>query len=276
MKYLKNNESGYVFILSVVFLAGAILTSLSMSYIFTMNRIKYHARIKEAYKLVNVTESAGKTVRAAWDEALAANPLADFTTVAAGMTMSSFSSCSSSCSTSAPGSNMCFDNVDNASMPYCFTVNSAPNSLTQVQVQMTEKYANTKLNRFQKFALKLDRFFDREVPGKTKVISLDQLTVSKPTLVGWVFAEKSALADTAGGQTTTANRPPGQYGQTFSMTRTVVCNPSSAGSDPTNPSCMRCGGDGSSNCISVQASPAQFNGQSISQAFRIANIGDTK
>ena len=52
------NERGFAALLSTVVVSLALVLTLSSVYIYLMNRNRQQAQIREAYKLVNVTEEA--------------------------------------------------------------------------------------------------------------------------------------------------------------------------------------------------------------------------
>jgi hypothetical protein len=61
-KFIKKSQaqSGGVTLIFVVMLSTVIMTSVSMSYVMIVNRAKYQARIKEAYKMQNVFEELAR------------------------------------------------------------------------------------------------------------------------------------------------------------------------------------------------------------------------
>ncbi|GEM_PF-4551570 len=72
LKLLRSQE-GSMAILGVMMISLAITTLLSSFYIYTVNQAKYHARIKEAYQMINVTERVAAAARKAYDQGMAAN-----------------------------------------------------------------------------------------------------------------------------------------------------------------------------------------------------------
>jgi len=306
---IKNNQSGFVYIALAVSLSGVVLSSLALTYVYSMNRARYQARIKEAYKLVNVTETAAKTVKAAWDKASIAAPGANDATLSASVNTNlaagtAAAGCFATCQAQNAGQTilMCFDNTDNANAPYCFTGG------TQVAYHMLEP--KTGLGKFEKFLAKLDTFFDG-----VNYQPIESISLAKPTMLGWVLKEKVARAngDCAPGYTgvypdCVAISPGGGYagggndgGQVVCPT-TVECNTASMNNPDIDPSCkqLRCSNmykratanaavdcssnpnlagcakcvSGGSSCGVVSAKMPGTN-QTVTQTFRISKAGDS-
>ncbi|MBK9294013.1 MAG: hypothetical protein IPM57_06140 [Oligoflexia bacterium] len=204
-----NNQSGFAYLLTVVVLSASVFTSLSFAYIYSMNRLRYQTRIKEAYKLLNITESAAKTVKAAWDKDVMANPTfsddqhATSVNSALAAGVDDGGTCAQACS-SAYGINpgdvtMCFANADNSSLPYCFTGG------TEVTASYHLVEPKLKWQKVEKFIAKINKFFNG-----VHATPIEPISFSKPTLLSWIFKAPKAMATypDGGGQTTC---PQGTY-----------------------------------------------------------------
>ena len=69
MKNTFNNQDGMTTLVTVMVTSMAIVILMSTFYIYTVNQSKYHARIREAYQMINVMESFAAASRKAYDAA---------------------------------------------------------------------------------------------------------------------------------------------------------------------------------------------------------------
>jgi hypothetical protein len=138
-------------LLSIIVLSVVMVTSLMAAYVYTENRIRFHAQIKEAYKLAEATEAAAKSIKNIWDQANSrvtpggpitcmpwpCTPDTLFTQVILPM---------------VPGGSLCFENADSVN-PYCFTL-AFDSNLKNINTPLKDH------TRLEKFLAKLDDFFD--------------------------------------------------------------------------------------------------------------------
>ncbi len=123
-------ESGGAMILITVMIGIIALTAFLSFQSYLSNRLESYVKFKEAYKMVNIMEEASKVVRTAWDTSVFKNPpLTPMETIIQQMTQNMpvpAPTCASTCRALNPieSVTMCFNNIDNNKLPYCFYGNA--------------------------------------------------------------------------------------------------------------------------------------------------------
>ncbi|MCB0348130.1 MAG: hypothetical protein KDD37_04805 [Bdellovibrionales bacterium] len=183
MKALKilNNQQGMMAMMGAMIFTIAITTTLSTFYVYTLNQAKYHARIKEAYQLINIMESFATATRKAYDMGMSANasaapcPDGSAPQQVTGATGKYF------CSNNSP---VCFKREDTGD-EYCSTVSFASN----VTIEKKTSYAEAKTKSFLKTWRKgLNDFYLS--PGlKNRVLDSSTVlssVIKRPSLLDWL------------------------------------------------------------------------------------------
>ncbi len=193
-----NNQSGMMAMMGAMMFTIAITTTLSTFYVYTLNQAKYHARIKEAYQLINIMESFATATRKAYDMGMSANaqggncPSAPGTPGVAPTAIPGAAGkvyCPSSTAT-------CFKRED-TNEEYCSTVSFASN----VTIHKKTSYAETKAKSFLKSWRKgLNEFYLS--PGlKQRTIDSDTIlsnVIQKPRLLDWLAPKAYAQLNNEG------------------------------------------------------------------------------
>ncbi len=270
------NQNGFALMVTLMVLSGAILVSLSLSYLYTVNRVRYHYQIKEAYKLVDASEGAAKSVKAVWDKAAIACPGCAPGVIAASLNPNN------GVGLHMPAS-LSYTNPDNPLLPYQFNTSLVVGSNGNIEIKIKNKIEHRQFNRFENFVAKLDKFFLQRPQEKLKVIPGDFMP-SRPTMVGWLMQESQALAACVCAtdplfcgypNLTMCTLGPNVGAPAAVITNTAVandCQAAAAGSDIL-PGCAKCAQKPGvpSGCVQLTMT---MNGNTVVQSVRVSNGDD--
>ncbi len=288
MRSVLKKQDGQAVLLTVIVITTVLITSLISTYIYTANRLRYYAQIKEAYKIADATEAAAKTVKGAYDQAMAVYIAAGANTCPSGSVAPQCTPDELFAKVVLPTGGVCFTNVD-SSTPYCFTPQTIAGE--NIEFKLKDKFQDHEFNRIERFASRLDKFFYGTVDGaSTKnfghaakpLRNVAGLFFTKPGMFNWLINESRSLADGNSSIVIIANSSAPDCHAAPGAPGCALCN-QNASSAP-----IQAGIGLQSLCQSFCACPLSWPGctnsscsigsvsaQVMQQAFRIPVAGDT-
>jgi hypothetical protein len=191
-----NNQSGMMAMMGAMIFTIAITTTLSTFYVYTLNQAKYHARIKEAYQLINIMESFATATRKAYDMGMSAAAKSENCPDAngvpnAGLPPQAINGTSPPKFFCAPtNASTCFRRED-TNEEYCATIQFNAN----LQIKRQEMYVENNPNSFLKsWRRGLNDFFIS--PGiKDRVVDTSTMAyvIQRPMLLDWLVSTAHAV-----------------------------------------------------------------------------------
>lgn len=299
------NEKGFTTMMMVSMVSFFMLSTFTTFYVYSINRMKHHSRIREAYNMVSVMEQAGKAVKSAYDRAggTASTPAAVVAQLNGDRDIRNADP--NACKCDEPAANICIEDINDPTEPYCLTIGNANNTNVLEVGSVNSVPKNWIGQKTKSFVAKLNHFFDER-----GAVVTDPTTIKKPTIVGWLLREKTALAGNPVASEGSTNYPGDERGQehttlppifdrhgtrddfknksnkrelaekTNSVNMYHSQTPLTAGpafgctGNETNVSCRACGEQNTAqNCMKIDVRPKWFNGANMIQA--IAIVSDT-
>lgn len=193
-----NNQKGMMAMMGAMIFTIAITTTLSTFYVYTLNQAKYHARIKEAYQLINIMESFATATRKAYDMGMSAAAKSENCPDAngvpnAGLPPQAINGTSPPKFFCAPTSaSTCFRRED-TNEEYCATIQFNAN----LEIKRQEMYVENNPNSFLKSWRKgLNDFFIS--PGiKDRIVDTSTMAyvIQRPMLLDWLVSTAHAAQE---------------------------------------------------------------------------------
>lgn len=194
-----NNQSGMMAMMGAMIFTIAITTTLSTFYVYTLNQAKYHARIKEAYQLINIMESFATATRKAYDMGMSAraNGIAEGAPcIAGGSSVLRAVTGTTDKFYCQPQGETCFTRED-VNEQYCTAISF---TASNVEIKKQKSYAEIKTDSFlKKWRLGLNNFYvspaikDRIVDTSTMAY-----VIRKPQLLDWLTSTAHATDNHSG------------------------------------------------------------------------------
>jgi hypothetical protein len=199
MKALKvlNNQDGMMAMMGAMMFTIAITTTLSTFYVYSLNQAKYHARIKEAYQLINIMESFATATRKAYDMGMSSRAQGS-NCPGTNQPPQSINGSTTNFYCAPPANQQtCFTREDTRE-EYCSVISFASN----VTIQKHQNVAQINNQLFlQKWRKGLNKFFVS--PGiQNRIVDTSTMAyvIQKPRLLDWLTEKAYAQEDKGGAQ----------------------------------------------------------------------------
>lgn len=201
-----NNQSGMMAMMGAMIFTIAITTTLSTFYVYTLNQAKYHARIKEAYQLINIMESFATATRKAYDMGMSAHAKTQACPNGLSPSLINGTTDKYYCPPLASDPQTCFTRED-TNEQYCTTISFATAS---VEIKKQHSVAEVKTNSFlKKWRKGLNDFYIS--PGiKDRVVDTSTMAyvMKKPMLLDWLVSSAQAQQESGGGKSASPSPTP--------------------------------------------------------------------